>query len=175
MAVTAIKAFCTMEGREIIIDALDRSLYSLDSPNEANLYGIFHIKSARLGYNGSDSKDVINHTAALFQADWDITPGPIYIASKDPAPGDPLIGKLDDCRFYNRIISLAEVQTIYTCRGHDNITYGLTNRWIMNEKNDGETASGTGAVKDIIGNNNMTPVNSPIYADSVLNFRRRSR
>ena len=75
MAVSAMKAFVTMEGREIIIDALDRSMYSLAAPNEAHLYDIFQIKTARLGYNGDDATDVINHTATLFQADWNVTPG----------------------------------------------------------------------------------------------------
>lgn len=72
MAVSAIKAFVTMEGRQIIIDALDRTLHH---PSNTEDYKIFQIKSARLGYDGDDARDIINESAADFQARWDITPG----------------------------------------------------------------------------------------------------
>lgn len=42
-------------------------------------------------------------------------------------------GKLEDIRIYNRVLSLAEVQTIHALRGVDNITYGLLHRWPLNE------------------------------------------
>ncbi len=42
-------------------------------------------------------------------------------------------GLLEDMRIYNRVLSAAEIATIYAQRGSDNILYGLLNRWVMNE------------------------------------------
>jgi len=65
---TAIKAFVTYEGREIIIDAMDRSLYH---PGNEEQYNLFQLKTARLAFNGTDADDVINMTSQEFQDRWD--------------------------------------------------------------------------------------------------------
>jgi len=41
---------------------------------------------------------------------------------------------MDDFRVYNRELSLGEIQTIYNCRGFDDIYYGLISRWRLNEQ-----------------------------------------
>lgn len=71
---------------------------------------------------------------------------------------------LEDVRFYRRVLSLAEIQSIYHSMGSDNIVNGLVGRWLMNEKPDGTAASGANSIKDISGNGNHgTPQNSPVY------------
>jgi hypothetical protein len=80
---------------------------------------------------------------------------------------------LEDFRFYNRELSLAEIQTIYSSRGVDGITDGLVSRWSMNEGAEGAAASGAGSVKDLTGVRNMTPNNSPTYEAGGLRSRRR--
>ncbi|MBA7491382.1 hypothetical protein ES702_01927 [subsurface metagenome] len=74
-------------------------------------------------------------------------------------------GKTFDARIYNDVaLSLAEMNTIYHARGADNIVAGLVARWLMNEKPDGETASGANVITDISGQGNHgSPVNSPVY------------
>ena len=88
---------------------------------------------------------------------------PITIGSR-PAGSCPVDALIDDVRIYNRLLSLAEIQTIYHSRGADNIVNGLVGRWLMNEKSDGVTASGANSCIDISGNGNHgTPQNSPVY------------
>jgi len=83
-------------------------------------------------------------------------------------------GTLSDIRMYNRILSAAEIQTIYNCMGHDTIVDGLVARWLMNEASPGTGASGSGVVKDCgpFGNHG-TPNDSPLYRADRLSFRRR--
>lgn len=89
---------------------------------------------------------------------------------------DPFEGELYDVRFYNRILSPAEVQTIYNSRGGDSIVYGLLHRWTMDEGASGATLSGSGVVKDRAqGSNNMSSSSgapSYIYAGGVIPRRR---
>lgn len=81
---------------------------------------------------------------------------------------------LEDVRIYNRVLSAAEISTIYACRGTDGIVNGLLNRWLLNENSQGTAASGAGILKDLTGNNNLTPSNSPTweYSNSVISSRR---
>lgn len=51
-----------------------------------------------------------------------------------------LTGDLADVRAYNRALLVDEIATIYTCRGNDNIVYGLAGRWPLNEKPPGTAA-----------------------------------
>jgi hypothetical protein len=46
-------------------------------------------------------------------------------------PGEGFLGILDDLRFYDRVLTDSEIQTIYSCRGSDSITYGLQARWLF--------------------------------------------
>lgn len=59
--------------------------------------------------------------------------------------GDPFDGTLADFRVYDRYLSLGEVQTIYACRGADNIVENLLNRWMMRREPPG-TSPGAGSV-----------------------------
>ncbi len=81
---------------------------------------------------------------------------------------------LEDFRFYDRVLSLEEIQTIHACQGVDGIVDGLVSRWLMNEGAEGVAASGVGSVKDLAVVRNMTPNNSPTYAAGELRFRRRT-
>jgi hypothetical protein len=46
-------------------------------------------------------------------------------------PGEGFLGTLDDLRFYNRVLTDSEIQTIYACRGSDSIVQGLQARWLF--------------------------------------------
>jgi len=84
-----------------------------------------------------------------------------------------LNGYLEDVRIYDRVLSADEVKTMYTCRGIDNITYGLLHRWPLDELPMDSTASGTGSVKDFgPSQNNMTPTNGPEYTGSRIRTMR---
>jgi len=83
-------------------------------------------------------------------------------------------GEASDFRIYNRQLSAPEFQTIFASNGHDIINHGLLNRWPMNEKNDGALVDTAEDVKDILGGNNMTGINTPTYRASELNFKRRA-
>ena len=80
-------------------------------------------------------------------------------------------GILDDVRVYNRVLTASEAATIYACRGSDNIYYGLTNRWLMNEGAAGISATETGIMRDTVGNTTGTPVNSPKWTTTFLKTR----
>ena len=58
------------------------------------------------------------------------------------APEYIFSGNLEDIRIFNRILSLAEVQTIYASRGLDGITYGQLHRWPLNELPIGDSYTG---------------------------------
>ena len=82
---------------------------------------------------------------------------------------------IDDARLYNRILSAAEIETIYNSRGErDGIVYGLVGNYSFLE----HPAGGTVALcVDYSSNNNtLTTYNvgsstsAPIYANSILNI-----
>lgn len=90
---------------------------------------------------------------------------------------DPADIDLHDVRIYNRLLSAAEIQTIYAARGGDDIVYGMTHRWPMFEGASGTTISGTGVVKDLgsTKNNFSSTTGAPEYVyDAALIPRRRS-
>jgi hypothetical protein len=75
-------------------------------------------------------------------------------------------GELRDLRIYNRVLSLAEIGTIYHARGADNITTGLQGRWLMNELPAGSNCT---AILDLSPNaNNGSAANNPVYAATDL-------
>lgn len=88
--------------------------------------------------------------------------------------GDVLNAELEDVRMYDRVLSAAEIETMYCCQGHDGIIYGLLHRWLLNEGSDGQVVSGSESVIDYFGDVPLTPTNSPIYRPSYLSFRRRT-
>ncbi len=76
-----------------------------------------------------------------------------------------------DCRLYDRALSAAEIETMFTTLGRDGIVHGLLHRWELREWVPGATASGAGATKDSgPGQVNGTPINSPLGAESGLRF-----
>lgn len=91
-----------------------------------------------------------------------------------PIDGTFLDGVIDDARFYNRVLSVAEIQTIIAARGVDGITDSLLARWLMHEGATGNIASVAGSVKDLSDQRvNGDPTNGPLYAPGELRFRRR--
>ena len=92
----------------------------------------------------------------------------LHFASR-PEGGQNLNGILDDIRIYNRNLSAAEMITIHTARGRDNIIEGLVSRWSVNEGASGVTLSGSNSIKDLGANGNHgTPEGSPVYGESIL-------
>lgn len=90
-------------------------------------------------------------------------------ATDDGSIKRELDGLLEDVRFYTRALSLAEILTMFTLRGKDNIINGLLWRWKMNERAPGQTATVASSIIDLAGNFNATPVNTPIYQAGILN------
>jgi hypothetical protein len=82
-------------------------------------------------------------------------------------------GTIDDARVYTRALSAQEIENMFYSRGSDTIVYGLLHRWKMNESYPGATASGTSTVKDTAGTINITPTNSPVYAEGLCRTRHR--
>lgn len=83
-------------------------------------------------------------------------------------------GDLADVRIYNRILSLPEIQTMHSCRGHDEVLDGLAGRWLLKEKAPGLTATGTATVKDYSRyGNHGTPNDAPVYSVDPLTTKRR--
>ena len=98
----------------------------------------------------------------------------VWIADTPPDDTRPFFGPIEDVRVYDRCISLDELQTIYALRGRDNITRDLIGRWMLNEKAPGTTASGANSIIDLSGQEHHgTPVNSPPYEVSTLEWRRK--
>lgn len=81
-------------------------------------------------------------------------------------------GKLEDVRMYNRALSAAEMKTIHAARGRDGIVDGLIHRWLLNEGYEGQSASGSGLNKDLVGTVNGTPAGSPAFRGSKLQYSR---
>jgi len=87
---------------------------------------------------------------------------------------------MDDLRVYNRVLTAAEVETIYACRGTDNILEGLILRLQFEEDFPGQQASGTGAIRDVSHDSpwgGFTPLSAgsdAAYADGVVRSRRKT-
>jgi hypothetical protein len=93
------------------------------------------------------------------------------IAAVDVAgsPESEINARVSDVRLYDRALSAAEIETMWTLQGVDAIVHGLLHRWQLREWAPGATASGAGATKDSgPGQVNGTPLNSPAGAESGL-------
>lgn len=91
------------------------------------------------------------------------------------ASSNGINGTLADFRIYNRVLSAAEIQTIFTAKGADGIVEGLISHVQFNEQGPGASPSGTAAVKDVsITGNHFTPAGSPVYREGITNFRKRA-
>ncbi len=85
------------------------------------------------------------------------------------SPESEINARVADARLYNRALSAAELQTMWTLQGLDGIVDGLLHRWELREWPPGVAASGAGATKDSgPGQFNGTPLNSPLGAESGL-------
>jgi hypothetical protein len=99
------------------------------------------------------------------------------ISDADPSTNRSGPGPIADFRLYSRILSGAEIATIFACRGRDGILNGLEARYLMNEAADGTTASGANSVKSTgpVASRNGTPANSPVYRAETLGLSFRKR
>jgi len=90
------------------------------------------------------------------------------------ATGQYFNGLLEDVRIYDRVLSENECMTIYSCKGTDNIKYGLLHRWTFTEGSiDTVAVDTTGSIKDWgVNSLNMTPVNNPTFKGTRLKYRR---
>ena len=101
------------------------------------------------------------------------SPNNLRIGHRTAATGQYFDGHLEDMRIYNRVLSAAEIETIYAAKGVDGITHGLEHRWKLDEGPIDTVASGAGSVKDSGSESlNMTPNNSPAFGGSRLKLRR---
>lgn len=100
---------------------------------------------------------------------------PVVIGDSDVLGSEPFDGAIEDCRIYDRALSSAEILTIFTLEGRDNIIHGLIGRWTLNEKHPGSTVTVAGSVKDIsVSGNDGSPGNTPVYSEGILAFGRRA-
>lgn len=96
------------------------------------------------------------------------------IGANDPGTGQFMDGIIEDFRLYDRVLTLAEIQSIVAARGVDGIVEGLVQRYLLNEGPPGGIASGAGSVKDVsAAQRNIDPTASPLYEAGVNRFRRR--
>ena len=88
----------------------------------------------------------------------------------------------DDVRFYSRILSSNEVETIYNCRGNDSIVDGLVSRYDFREKTPGTTTSNGDRIFNVApdgGGPDLESVPSDVtgalavYDESVLHSKRQ--
>jgi len=102
------------------------------------------------------------------------TSGVLTICSSTWNIGQGMDATIDDWRLYDRILTAAEVSTIYACEGSDGIMDGLLHRFIFVEASNG-TTPGAGAVKDLASGSigSLSPTGSPTIEGSVLHFTRR--
>lgn len=78
-------------------------------------------------------------------------------------------GIIEDVRFYNRLLSAEEIETIYACNGTDGIRYGLRNRWMMNEGAPGVAVTSS---IDEVGTLDLTVSGTPAYDYEEITARR---
>lgn len=97
---------------------------------------------------------------------------PCHIGKKESGSALYFNGTEDDIRIYDRLVSAAEILSIYTARGVDGIVDSLVARWFPNELAPGATVL---SVVDLspTGVSSGTPANAPVYAEGILRSRRR--
>lgn len=84
--------------------------------------------------------------------------------------GQTIQGRVEDFRFYNRILTADEILTIYSCNGTDSIYHGLINRWLMCDGFVGQVPS---TIIDYAESGiNCQVNNSPSFTDSNLTLRK---
>jgi hypothetical protein len=78
---------------------------------------------------------------------YDSSPGSGTVSLNSRAGSDPLESEFYDVRIYNRVLSAAEIQTMFNARGADGICDGMLHRWKLDELAPGSTL-GTNGAKD---------------------------
>lgn len=87
---------------------------------------------------------------------------------------DVLNGLLDDVRFYNRRLSAAEIQSIFSARGRDSVRQGLLSRITFPGGVPGTSPVGVGSVKDYGPTGiHYSPTGSPVYGEKFVSGSRR--
>ena len=81
-------------------------------------------------------------------------------------------GLIDDARLYDRGLSPAEIQTIYTTGGPDGIVDGLLFRLTFQEAAPGATVVTPVDIGPV--GYTLTPINAPVYAQSFVRGARRT-
>jgi hypothetical protein len=105
------------------------------------------------------------------------TPDQILFSGYNISASETFTGLLDDVRFYNRVLSLGEIETIYYTSSKDSIVDGLLSRWVFDEKPPGSQIT---KATDLTGTgNDLVPVGlgaqPPIYVDSIITSKRAIR
>jgi len=130
--------------------------YTYDGVNSNKLYVDAVLKSSVTNALSSDSVDRLKILGDQF--------------------AENLIGTQEDARVYDRALSLAEIETIFACRGHDDIVRGLRARFPLNELSPGTSLSNQNLARDISIEQN-TPASGAktgfTYADGRLSMRKR--
>lgn len=84
-------------------------------------------------------------------------------------------GRIDDVRVYNRILSANELKTIFSSNGVDGIIYGMTGRYLLNQKQSGFTCLGTESMLNQVNNSLPgTPSAGIQFIGSPLKWRMRT-
>lgn len=97
------------------------------------------------------------------------------IAASDDTTHEYIDGFLEDIRVYTRILSDAEIRTIFECQGVDGIVLGLRHRYELQSGFDGQlvvnlSAQDTG----VVGRDAVRSTGTPAYAPSIApTYRRR--
>lgn len=85
----------------------------------------------------------------------------------------PFEGRVEDPRVYSRALGVAELQTIVTSLGADNIVDGLIGRWPLRDHAAGVVA---GSATDVSGSGfSGAGVNAPTFEEGILRGSRRRR
>ncbi len=133
-------------------------------------------------FDGTTCRHYINGVAATPVGP--VTPtianhvAPLNVATRTDFPG--LLGyqgELDDLRMYDRILSAAEIETIFNTRGNDGIIDPQVARFQMREKSPGSTSVATETVVDVspTQNNADITVGPVTYTEGELRYGRRYR
>jgi len=117
-------------------------------------------------YESGDGEVYVN---GIFDVDGTVgttTPSEYLAIGNRTGATEGFKGILDDLRIYNRVLSAAEIATIFACRGSDGIAYGLLHRYMLNELPEDVTSSATEVVKDSgLSKYNATPAGGAITLD----------
>jgi hypothetical protein len=167
--------YCRMNGSAIEI-ALSRQAgkdvyYSL--PFATNT--MYHLASTYYDIGNKRGMDIwVNGTNVVSGDSANAgTPGTATTAFSWDKGTNYFYGALMDFRWYSRVLSDDEIQAIYAMRGTDDILQGLLHRWPMTGGADGTSVTGTGAVRDWVGELHATPANTPTWEiDNPLKWRK---